>query len=81
MAWHDYSWGGRTAKYHRGEIRDFFGYRKASQEDIKVVRKWLLDDFLNQEYRLDHLQIAVLEHYRHLRIEPPATEQIRRLIQ
>ena len=80
-AWHDYSWNRRSAKYHRGQIRVFFGYRKASQKDIKVLLESLLDDFLNQEYRLDRLQIAVLEQCRHLRIEPPATEQIRRLIQ
>ena len=40
----------------------------------------LVNDILNTEHRPDRLQASVLERYRNLRIEPPATEQIRRLI-
>ena len=78
--WRKYQWNGRAAQYHRSEIREYFGYRKASEEDAKTLTEWLVCEFLQQEHRLDRLQLAVLERFQNLRIEPPATEQIRRLI-
>lgn len=80
-AWRDYSWDGRAAMYHRGVIRKFYGYRKASAQDTKDLINWLVDDLLHQEHRPDRLQLVVLEYYRNHCIEPPAIEQTRRLIQ
>jgi len=79
--WRDYLWDGRTAKYHRNEIREFFGFRKASTQDIGILRKWLVEEFIQHEHRPAHLQLAVLEYLRNLHIEPPPAEQTRRLIQ
>lgn len=79
--WRDYPWDGRAATYHRGEIRKFSGYSKTSKKATRALTSWLVEDVLNQEHRLDRLQVDVLERYRNQRIEPPATEQIRRLIQ
>jgi TnpA family transposase len=80
-AWRDYPWTGRAITYHRNEIRDFFGYRKATIRDAKAMFCWLANDLINQEHRPDRLQTSVLERYRNLRIEPPTTEQIHRMIQ
>lgn len=80
-AWREYPWGKRTATYHRDDIREFFDYRKGSKQDGKEMICFLVYDILNLEHRPDRLQISVLERYRDLRIEPPAMEQIRRLIQ
>jgi hypothetical protein len=80
-AWREYPWGKRTATYHRDDIREFFDYRKGSKQDGKEMIRFLVYDILNLEHRPDRLQISVLERYRDLRIEPPAMEQIRRLIQ
>ena len=80
-AWREYPWGKRTATYHRDEIREFFSFRKGSTEDAKEIAMLLVSDILNQEHRPDRLQASVLECYRNRRIEPPAMEQIRRLIQ
>lgn len=80
-AWREYAWDSRAAKYHRGEIRDYFGYRKASNQDAKDLTKWLIEEFLQQEQRQDQLQLAVLERFRKLHIEPHPAEQTRRLIQ
>lgn len=80
-AWNDYTWNGRAGQYHRETIRDFCGFRKATKEDTNKLTRWLVDDFLNQENRQDRLQSAVLERYRTSRIDPPAIEQTRRMIQ
>ena len=79
-AWREYPWGKRTSTYHRDEIREFFGYRKSSKQDGKEIVRFLVNDILNLEHRPDRLQESVLEHYKNLHIEPPAMEQIRRLI-
>jgi hypothetical protein len=44
------------------------------------LEAWLIDEVLGGEYRIDHLKDAVLRRCRKLFIEPPAAEQIRRLI-
>ena len=80
-AWREYPWGKRTATYHRDEIREFFSFRKGLKEDSKEIYMLLVSDILNHEHRPDRLQVSVLEWYRNRRIEPPAMEQIRRLIQ
>jgi len=80
-AWRDYPWTGRVITYHRNEIRKFFGYRKTSIQDAKTMIRWLANDLLNKEHRPDRLQVSVLERYKKLRIEPPTTEQIHRMIQ
>ncbi|WP_319585670.1 Tn3 family transposase [uncultured Desulfobulbus sp.] len=80
-SWRDYSWVGRATKYHRDEIRKFLDYRKTSTQDIRILRKWLVEEFLHQEYRLDRLQLAVFEHFRNHHVEPPPAGKIRRLLQ
>lgn len=77
----NYSWDGREAKYQRGVIREFYGYRKATRQDTCDLIKWLQDEVLQKEHRLDRLQLAVLERFQKLHIEPPTTDQILRLLQ
>lgn len=33
----NYDWAGRVIKYHRAQIRDFFGFREPTAEDINIV--------------------------------------------
>ncbi len=33
----EYNWSGRMAKYHRHQIREFFGFRKATVMDAKAI--------------------------------------------
>ena len=79
--WRDYSWDVRTAKYYRGIIRKFYGFRLTTKQDTRNMTKWLEDEVLPQEHRVDRLQLTVLEHFRNLRIEPPTADQVLRLIQ
>ena len=36
-----YNWSGRTIKYHRAQIRDFFGFREGTVQDAKSIGSWL----------------------------------------
>jgi TnpA family transposase len=78
--WIDYPWTGRTIKYQRAEIRQWLGFRESTLADHKLLQDWLLANILDQEQRMDVLKDVMLTQCRTWKIEPPATEQIRRLI-
>lgn len=79
--WRTYSWTGVTIKRHRGEIREWCGYRQSTRSDQHGFKRWFLEEILPQEHREDRLREAFLQRCRHLKIEPPSNEQIRRQIQ
>ncbi len=78
--WQEYRWEGRVIKYHRAEIREWLGFREATVADAEAAEAWLIDEILDREHRTDRLKDAVLGRCKKLCIEPPAAEQIRRLI-
>jgi hypothetical protein len=79
-AWENYPWQGRSWERHRASIRKHLGFREATILDAKALQAWLVDEILDMEGRMDRLKETVLERCRKLLIEPPADEQIRRLI-
>ncbi len=79
-AWNNYPWQGRSWERHRASIRKHLGFREATILDAEAIQAWLIDEILDMENRMDRLKEAVLERCRKLLIEPPADEQIRRLI-
>src|SRR5699024_6184757 len=44
-----YNWNGRTIKYHRAQIRDFFGLREATVQDATSIRNWLEQQAKNDD--------------------------------
>lgn len=36
-----YDWRGRSIKYHRAQIREFFGFREATVADGQALTEWL----------------------------------------
>jgi TnpA family transposase len=78
--WADYDWNGRTIKYHRAEIRALLGFREATVEDSDAVMIWLRDHVLTRERNAERLREAALERFRELRVEPPTTERLDRLL-
>ena len=38
-----YDWRGRAIKYHRAQIRAFFGFREATVQDGNALTAWLLE--------------------------------------
>lgn len=75
-----YDWSGRTAMYHRYQIREFFGFRKAKVSDAQALVDWLSENVLPREAELEHLKEIVKERFRDLKIEPPTPGRIERLI-
>ena len=79
-AWGGYPWQGRTAEYHRAQIRAALGVREATDEDAATLARWLKGQVLATERRHDRLLAAARERCRSLRIEPPSPERLDRLV-
>jgi len=78
--WLQYDWRGRSIKYRRAQIRDFFGFREATLDDEAALGTWLGDSVLAHEQDLGHLEVRVLGRLRQQHIEPPTPDQVERLI-
>ena len=78
--WLRYDWGGRSVKYHRAQIREFFGFREATAGDGEGVAAWLLAEVLPREQDAGKLREAFQNRCRALKIEPPAPGRVDRLI-
>jgi len=79
-AWTGYDWRGRTIEYHRAQIRAALGFREATDEDAAALTHWLEGQVLATERRHDRLVAAAKERCRSLRIEPPFSERLDRLV-
>lgn len=44
--YHSYNWQGRSIKYHRAQIREFFGFREAQSHDTEELVSWLTEQAL-----------------------------------
>ena len=51
-----YDWHGRMAMYHRRQIREFFGFRRATVGDAKALVNWLVENVLYRETDSEHLK-------------------------
>lgn len=78
--WLRYDWGGRSVKYHRAEIRRFFGFREATAQDGEDVASWLLEEVLPSEQDEGKLREAFRGRCRALKIEPPTPGRTERLV-
>ncbi len=80
-AYASYNWTGRTQKRHRSHIRSLLGFRIGTAADANEVTEWLSSHALLGENRqFDRLKEVVYERYRDLKIEPPESKSIDRLI-
>lgn len=66
-----YPWNGRSAKYHRAQIREAFGFREFARSDEAVLVRWLADEVCPVELGEDRLAEALALRCRAERIEPP----------
>ena len=79
--WQTYQLEGASAKRHRIEIRKCCGYREATLSDQNDFKQWLIREEIPREHREDRLREVLFLRCRHLRIDPPATDQTKRLVQ
>lgn len=66
-----YPWSGRSAKYHREQIRDAFGFREFTRVDEDKLADWLATEVCPVELRDESLRQALLVKCRTEQIEPP----------
>lgn len=62
---------GRTAEYHRAQIRQALGFRPVTRADAERLTAWLADEVCPVELVKDRLREALLVQCRAERIEPP----------
>lgn len=79
-AWREYEWQGRTIERHRSQIREFLGFRESSLQDLREVKAWLCEKVLVFERQETHLEAAIFQRLRELKLEPPSQGQVERLI-
>jgi hypothetical protein len=67
----EYNWQGRSIKYHRAQIRKFFGFREIKAKDSQELTDWLAQQALIYELKFENLIVAAVSRLRELKIEPP----------
>lgn len=75
-----YDWQGRSIKYHRAQIREFFGFREANVNDAKELTNWLAEQALIYELKFEQLKLAAVARLRDLKLEPPSDSRLERII-
>jgi hypothetical protein len=75
-----YPWSGRSAKYHREQIRAVYGFREFSVGDEDKLTGWPAAEMCPVELRDEQLREALLVRCRVERIEPTTPGRIDRLI-
>ena len=74
-----YDWKGRTIKYHRAQIRDFFGFRESTVKDSEDVSKWLSTVVYFYESNFESIKEESYKKFRVLKLVPPSPERIERI--
>ncbi len=75
----NYDWNGRTRKYHRAQIREFFGFREVNTEDIQSITSWLSKHVFYHDAEVESLKEEAYKRFRELHIEPPTADRIDRI--
>jgi len=75
----NYDHHGRTAEYHRAQIREALGFRPATTGDADELAAWLLEEVAPYEYDAERLKGAAYARLRALKIEPPTPGRLDRL--
>ena len=78
--WPRYAPTGRAARYHRAEVREFFGFRECTAADGEGVVGWLAEEVLHHGPDAGRVREAFYERCRFLKIEPPTEGRVERLV-
>lgn len=69
-----------SIKYHRAQIREFFGFRETKVSDAKELTNWLAEQALIYELKFEQLKLAAVARLRNLKLEPPTDSRLERII-
>ncbi|MEV7234622.1 Tn3 family transposase [Streptomyces sp. NPDC051020] len=75
-----YSLSGRTAEYHRAQVREALGFRPATLEDEGELTAWLAVEVCPVELVEDRQREALLVECRERKIEPPGRTRIEKVL-
>lgn len=75
-----YEWSGRTAEYHRAQIRRHLGFRECSVPDADKLAEWLAANVCEADRRHDQVRVELLARCRAERIEPPTAKRVDRIV-
>jgi hypothetical protein len=59
-----YDWQGRSIKYHRAQIREFFGFQETKVSDAFELTNWLAEQALIYELKFEQLKLAAVARLR-----------------
>src|SRR5262249_37548806 len=76
----EYDWQGRAIKYHRAQIRSFFGFREATLRDAEALTAYLSEHVVPQARTVEQVKAVVYQRLRALAIEPPTSVRLDRII-
>lgn len=76
----EYDWQERSSRYHREQIREFFGFRLVQELDLQKLKNYLLSDILPQEQKEEYLITVVEQYFKERKIELPSEKILLRLI-
>src|SRR5699024_236940 len=75
-----YDWNGRSIRYHRAQIRDFFGFREATVQDTEAIGDWLERHVLYYDHEFDHVKEQAYLQFRERKIEPASPKRVERMV-
>ncbi|MBD2505642.1 Tn3 family transposase [Anabaena azotica] len=73
------NWQGRSIKYYRRKIREFFGFRESNSKDVQELQEWLTQQALIYELKYEQLKLVAISRLRELKIEPPTSSRLERI--
>ncbi|NET51545.1 MAG: DUF4158 domain-containing protein, partial [Merismopedia sp. SIO2A8] len=76
----EYDWHSRSSRYHRSQVRDYFGFRSCDASALVRLFEWLVQEVLPYETETENLTSIVEGRLIQLKIEPPTPSRIERLI-
>jgi TnpA family transposase/DNA-binding cell septation regulator SpoVG len=78
--WNQYDLDSRTAKNHRNEIRLLLGFRECSKDFLHVLSRWLIEEVLPHDLRIEHSAEKLRIRCKELQIDPPSSAHTEKLI-
>jgi len=79
-AYWEEEWNERTQRHQRAQIREHCNFKFFHAEDEAGFLSWLMEQVVSPNPDAEALKIAAYEYLRNLRMEPPPTERLRRLL-
>lgn len=75
-----YTWTDRKGKYHKAQIRDYFGFSGTTVAVTEQVTAWLNSHINHHNADYEYLKDVAYKKFRELKVEPPTVDRIDRII-